>query len=215
MRRLIFAWIPGRSFSKLCRASFSVACRRRWLLAVNQRPCEGGKGEKIANPTICDKIVSWLLPGQSCQSRQRGQGCFSWSAARSASVRRAREPQVSALGARSLPERGSLLICLFATSSWNLWKIDLTNLKFNSRVSQKSKTTENQTSRRVWRRKRRKIYEEGKITTTNRPDWGGNAFKVLFVFQALYLLFSNFAFCTFTQHLFRKLLSKQLSSHAF
>ena len=99
-----------------------------------------GWENKHNSPTvnICDEIVNWVLPGQSCQSRQRGQGCFSWSAARSASVRRAGEPQVSALGARSLPERESLLICLFATSSWSLWKINLSNLKFNSRVSQEN-----------------------------------------------------------------------------
>ena len=175
MRRSIFAWIPARSFSKLCRASFSVAWKRGWLLTSETTFKWGQKQlkrcasatrlcfEKFAlctfenhhnNPTIniCDKIVNWLLPGQSCQSRQRGQGYFSWSAARSASVRRAREPQVSALGARSLPERGSLLICLFATSSWSLWKINLTNLKFNSRVSQKYKTTEKQTNKQVfWR----------------------------------------------------------------
>ena len=170
MRRSIFAWIPALSFSKLCRASFSVAWKRRWLL--NQRPpsSEDKNSSKDVKPSqdlvlkICtctrvrkspktinifDKIVNWLLPGQSCQSRQRGQGCFSWSAARSASVRRAGEPLVSALGARSLPERESLLICLFATSSWSLWKINLSNLKFNSRVFQGSKATENQTSRRV------------------------------------------------------------------
>ena len=96
------------------------------------------KSPKTIN--MFDKIVNCLFPGQSCQSRQRGQGCFFWSAARSASVHRAREPQESALGARSLPERESLLICLFATSSWSLWKINLSNLEFNSKSPKQQKT---------------------------------------------------------------------------